>query len=137
MKCLDIVLLLIVLLVPEVPVSAQEITVQPSLKIPTMVFAAAAAGDWASTYHGVSHLQFFEGDPLINRWQNHPALMVAAGTALDVGSVMIWNRYVGRRHPKLAALGLYVAASFRTYLCLKGIRIIEGADVTSPAWNRR
>ena len=137
MKCLDLALLLVVLLMPEVPVSAQEITDQPSLKVPTIVFATAAAGDWASTYHGVSHLEFAEGNPLINRWQNHPALMVTAGTALDVGSLVLWNRYVGRHHPKLAAVGLYVAAGFRTYLCLKGIKLIEAVDVTAPSWSRR
>jgi|SRR5579872_5795713 len=137
MKCLDLAWLLVVVLLPEVPVSAQEITNPPSLKVPTIVFATAAAGDWFSTYHGVTHLEFLEGDPLINRWQNHPALMVTAGTALDVGSVILWNRYVGRHHPKLAAVGLYVAAGFRTYLCLKGSRLIEAVDVANPTWNRR
>jgi hypothetical protein len=102
-----------------------------------MVFGAAAAADWTATYHGLSHRKLSEGDPLINGWQNQPALMVIAGTAFDVGSLVVWNHYVGRHHPKLAAVGLYVAAGFRTYLCMKGIKLIEAVDAANPSGSRR
>jgi len=92
-----------------------------SLKIPTMVFAAAATSDWASTYvvdrgpyvTRTSVTTFHEDNPLINGLQSRPATMVAVGAAIDVVGVTLWNHYVGRNHPKLAAVGLYVAAAGR------------------------
>jgi hypothetical protein len=105
---------------------------QPSLTIPTIVFAGAAVSDWAVTYHGLATHKFDEGNPLIRRWQHRPLLMVGAGAAIDVGEWLLWNRFVGREHPKLAVAGLYAAAVYRSYLAGRGLRFINapGAPVT-------
>ena len=103
---------------------AQESASQASLNLPTAIFASAAAADWATTYHGVSSGKFAEGNPTIRQWQDHPAGMVAAGAAMDVGSVLLWRRLVGRRHRKIAAAGLYAVATFRMYLTAKGVSLI-------------
>ena len=115
---------------------ADDQTGASPLSRPTIVFAATAASDWATTYHGISHGYFAEGNSLINRWQDHPAAMVAAGSAMDVASVMVWNRFVGRRHPKIAAVGLYAASAFLAYLTVKGIALINRANTPSENFPR-
>ena len=110
------------LLLHAMPASAQQTT---SLKISTIAFAAAASADWIDTYYGVSTHSFQESTPGIRRLQAHPGLMVAAGAAEDIGLAILWHRAVGRRHPKLATAGLWVATGFRVYLCAKGVGILN------------
>jgi hypothetical protein len=120
-----VVPLLAVLLASAATASAQDGTDQPSLRLPTAVFAGAAAADWIATYDGLSHRSFTEGDVFVRRLQWRPAAMVAAGAGIDAAALFAWNRFVGRRHPRLAAAGLYFEAAFRTYLCVKGVRLIK------------
>ena len=110
------------LLLHALPASAQQTT---SLKIATMAFTVAASADWIDTYYGVSTHSFQESTPVIRRLQDRPGLMVAVGAAEDVGLAILWHRAMGRRHPKLATAGLWVATSFRVYLCAKGIGILN------------
>ena len=42
--------------------------------------------------------------------------------AIDVGLVTTWNMTVGRKNEKLAAIGLWSMAAFRTYLAINNIR---------------
>ena len=107
---------------------AQETPRPLSLSLPTVVFAGAAASDWTTTYHGISQGYFEEGNVLIKRWQEHPAVMVAAGAAMDVAGVLVWNRFVGRSHPKIASVGLYAMSGFRIYLAFKGVTMIKAAN---------
>lgn len=95
------------------------------LRTATTVFAVAAASDWTATYHGISSGAFNEGNPTVAWAQGRPALMVAAGVAEDVALALAWRRLVGRRHPRVAAVGLYAAAGFRVYLAAKGVRYIR------------
>jgi hypothetical protein len=92
-----------------------------SLKIPTAVFAIAAAGDWATTAVGLAG-GAREQNPLLKRFRRNPTSTVAAGALIDLAGVCLWNRAVGHHHPKLAVAGLYTAAAFRTYLAIHNLR---------------
>jgi hypothetical protein len=48
--------------------------------------------------------------------------VVSLGAAMDVGLVSAWNLTVGRRNPKLAAVGLWGMTAFRTYLAFHNLR---------------
>lgn len=117
---------LTVLVVSASKVSAQEKSRERSrLAVPTAAFAGAAVSDWVTTYYGISHQKFVEGNRLISPLQDRPALMISAGAAMDVGALMIWKRYVGRNHPKLAAAGLYAVTGVRLYFCWRGVTLIR------------
>lgn len=117
-RCVPPILALVCIIALPAGVSAQE----PRLRVPTTVFAAAAAADWASTYHALKYYRVRESNPLIRRFDDQPAKLVAIGAAIDAGAVMAWNTTLGRKHPRLAAGGLWAAAAFRTYLAIHNLR---------------
>lgn len=88
------------------------------LKVPNSVFIAAATADWVSTYQ-FSQRGARETNPLIKGLQSRPAVMVAAGAGIDLAGLWLWNRYVGKSHPRLAAVGLYAATGFRVFLAAR------------------
>lgn len=94
----------------------------PRLKLPTAMFAAAAAADWATTYHGLKFYRLRETNPLLRPLDHTPAKMVLLGSAIDVGAVAAWHYGVGRDHPRLAAVGLWSMTAFRTFLALHNLR---------------
>ena len=112
--------LLVLCLLPGV-VSAQE--PPPSrLKLPTVVAGAAAAADWASTYHALKHYQVRETNPLLQPWQERPGKLVTVGAVIDVATFSAWNVTMGRRHPRVAAAGLWAMAGFRAFLAVNNMR---------------
>ncbi|MBI4265123.1 MAG: hypothetical protein HY657_12175 [Acidobacteria bacterium] len=92
------------------------------LKIPTVAVSAAAAADWATTYHALKHYQVREVNPLLRTLQESPASLVSVGALIDAGIVSTWNLTVGRRHTKAAAAGLWAMAAFRAYLAIHNLR---------------
>jgi hypothetical protein len=92
-----------------------------SLVTPTVVASAAAAADWASTYHALKYYRVRESNPLLQPFQQSPAALVSVGALIDVGTVSGWNLFVGRTHPRIAAAGLWGMAAFRTYLALHNL----------------
>jgi hypothetical protein len=96
-----------------VPAFAQS--AEHPLRIPTLVFVSSAAADWATTYTALSRGGYQERNPLWAAGGNRPGPTVAMGAAFDVIGVVAWNRLVGRRHPRWAAVGLYSAATFRLW----------------------
>jgi len=101
----------------SVPVCAQDDPRRPSLAGPLTVFAGAAAADWATTYY-VLHQGGHEQNPLLSPAHSQPLPTVALGVAIDVVGAWVWVHYVGRSHPRLAAMGLYVMAGFRAGLAV-------------------
>lgn len=97
------------------------------LRLPTTMFAAAAAADWATTYHGVKYYRLRESNPLLRPFDRTPAKMVLIGGAMDVGAVAAWHYAVGRKHPRVAATGLWAMTAFRAYLAVHNIRNQEKA----------
>jgi hypothetical protein len=117
MSSLRLLLPTVLLLVPA-PLLAQA----PDLKLPTALVGAAAAADWASTYHGLKHYELYETNPLLRPLSRSPGKLVTLGALIDVGGVTAWNVTVGRKHPRLAAAGLWGMVAFRTYLALHNLR---------------
>lgn len=105
---------LLLLLLVATPAQAQ------SLKLPTAVFASAAATDWASTYVGVTRHHQLEQNPLINQLQSRPVEMVVTGAAIDAAGVVAWQHLM-RHHTRIGAVGLYVGAAARLYLATRNV----------------
>lgn len=100
--------------------SAQE---PPSrLRLPLTAAAIAAGADWASTYYALKHYHVREVNPLIRRWDDSPAKMVAIGAAIDAGAFLAWNHTMGQKHPRVAAAGLWAMTALRTYLVVHNMR---------------
>jgi len=93
-----------------------------SLRRATIAASAAAAADWISTYHALKYYELREGNPLLRPLDHSPGRMVALGALMDVGGVAAWNLTLGKRHPKLAAAGLWTMTAFRAYLVVHNIR---------------
>jgi hypothetical protein len=100
---------------------AQEET-RPGLRLPTAAFAAAASADWATTYHGIKYFRLREANPVLRGFDDTPGKMVLIGGAIDVASVMAWNYSMGRKHPRVAAAGLWSMTAFRAYLAIHNLR---------------
>lgn len=103
---------------------AQAPTKGPSLKLPTIVFAGAATADWVTTYRNMDYNcpTCGESNPLLNWVGQKPKTTIAMGAAMDVAGVWAWNKYVGKKHKKIAAAGLYVMAAFRVFLAVRNAR---------------
>src|SRR3712207_1551253 len=112
---------LMVLLALPLPAAAQEPT-SDRLRLPTMAASVAAAADWASTYHALTYFKVREMNPLLRPFESSPGKLVTVGAAIDGVAFSAWNLTVGRKHPKLAAAGLWTMAAFRGYLAVHNLR---------------
>jgi hypothetical protein len=116
------------LLVTAQPCLAQESTPMPGyLRTATIAAGISAGADWATTYHSLTNYRTFETNPLLRPFQEHPVDMVIVGSVIDVGTVYAWNRFVGRKHPKIATVGLWAMVGFRGYLAARNMRIEQWA----------
>jgi hypothetical protein len=91
------------------------------------MFAAAAAADWMTTYHGIKYYRLREANPLLRPFDRTPGKMVLLGAAIDVGAAAAWHHTVGRKHPRVAAAGLWSMTAFRAFLALHNLRNQEKA----------
>lgn len=96
-----------------------------SLKLPVIVFAGAVSADWTTTHYFLSNADRAKPgqyDQETNRtlsWlNNRPTATVLVGVAQDVAVVWAVNRFVARRHPKIAAVSLYAMSAFRVHLAI-------------------
>jgi hypothetical protein len=94
----------------------------PSLKLPTIVASAAAAADWASTYHALKYYHVREINPVLRRFDDSPGRLISIGAVIDVGAMSLWNVTLGEKHPRAAAAGLWTMAAFRAYLAIHNFR---------------
>ena len=117
--------LVVVLCLPATAFAQEQ---QRSLRIPTIAAGAAAAADWASTYHALKHYRVYEQNPLLRPFQESPGPMVSLGAVMDVGAVSAWNMTVGRKNPRVAAAGLWAMTAFRAYLALHNMRNTQKAE---------
>ena len=111
--------LLVLCLVPGLA-SAQDNSNR--LRLPTIAASAAAAADWASTYHALKYYNLRETNPMLQPFQSSPGQLVTMGAAIDAAAFSAWNVTVGRRHPRVAAAGLWAMAGFRAYLVVHNMR---------------
>ena len=111
--------LLVVCLLPGVA-SAQDGSNR--LKLPMMAASIAAGADWASTYHALKYYNLRETNPLLQSFQDSPGQLVTMGAAIDAATFSAWNVTMGRKHPRVAAAGLWAMAGFRAYLVIHNLR---------------
>ena len=111
--------LLVLCLVPGLA-SAQDTSNR--LRLPTIAASAAAAADWASTYHALKYYNLRETNPMLQPFQHSPGQLITMGAAIDAAAFSTWNVTVGRRHPRVAAAGLWAMAGFRAYLVIHNLR---------------
>ena len=95
---------------------------QPSLKMPTLAASIAAGADWASTYHALTYYQLRETNPMLQAFQDSPGKLITVGAAIDAAAFSTWNVTVGRKHPRIAAAGLWAMAGFRAFLVFHNLR---------------
>ncbi len=95
---------------------------QKSLKLPMFAASTAAAADWASTYHALKYYNLRETNPMLQSFQRSPGRLVTVGAAIDAAAFSAWNVTVGRKHPRVAAAGLWAMAGFRAYLVFHNLR---------------
>jgi hypothetical protein len=108
--------------------TAQERPAPQTLRNATMAATAAAAADWASTYHALKFFRVRETNPVLRPLDGTPGKMVALGAAMDIGMISAWNLTVGRDHPKVAVAGLWAMTAFRSYLALHNLHNERRAD---------
>jgi hypothetical protein len=126
---LILIVLVLAVVCPNFAFAQQEARPRTDgLRLPTTLFAAAATADWATTYHGIKHYRLRETNPLIRRFDGSPGKMVLLGAAIDAGAVAAWNYAVGRKHPRVAAAGLWTMTAFRAYLAFHNTRNAQRAE---------
>lgn len=113
----------VICLVPAIA-SAQD----NGLRIPTIAASAAAAADWASTYHALKHYKVRETNPLLRPLDGSPVSLVTVGGLIDVGAFSVWNVTVGRKNERVAAAGLWAMTAFRAYLVIHNMRNTRRAE---------
>jgi hypothetical protein len=112
----------VLLLVPA-PAGAQDNGGQSKrLTIPTIAASAAAAADWASTYHALKYYKVREQNPVLRPFQDSPGPMISLGGIIDAGSISAWNLTVGRKNQRVAVAGLWAMTAFRAYLAIHNLR---------------
>jgi hypothetical protein len=121
MRVIVVVLFLVACLSPD------AVAEERRLKLPTMVASAAAAADWASTYHALSNYQLRESNPLLRPFESSPTQLVVMGALMDGAAFSAWNMTVGQRYPKAASAGLWAMAAFRGYLVVHNVRNMRRA----------
>jgi hypothetical protein len=92
------------------------------LRVPTIAASAAAAADWASTYHAIKNYKIHETNPLLRPFEHSPGQLVIVGALMDAGALTAWNMTVGKKKPRLAAAGLWAMTAFRAYLVVHNVR---------------
>lgn len=115
--------LLLVCAAPAVA-AAQDST----LRLPTFAASVAAAADWTSTYHALKYYKVREVNPLLRPLDTSPGSLVTLGAVIDAAGFSAWNLTVGRKHPRIAAAGLWGMAIFRTYLAIHNVRNSRRAE---------
>jgi len=108
---------------------AQERPARPDLTLPTAVFAAAATADWATSHALIGRGGLRDGD--------NATRTVSKGIAIDVAGVALWNRYVGRKHPRIAKAGLYIASAVRIGFAVKAMRTCQPTCMSDFEQNKR
>ena len=102
-----------------------------ALKMPVFAWATAVAMDQLTTYEFASRYRdvIREENPLTRGLDRHPALMVAAGAAIDATTGWLSYRLL-RNHPRIAQIAFYSAAAYRTYLAAHNLRLMQNAGET-------
>jgi hypothetical protein len=99
------------------------------VRISMIVWAASVSADQVTTYRFSSQYRdmMHEENLLIGGLDRHPALLVAAGAAIDAATGWASYHFL-RRHPRLSQMAFYGAAAYRTYLAVHNLQMMRRAD---------
>jgi hypothetical protein len=99
------------------------------LRISMIVWAASVSADQVTTYRFSSQYRemMHEENLLIGGLDQHPALLVAAGAAIDAATGWASYHFL-REHPRLSQMAFYGAAAYRTYLAVHNVQMMRRAD---------
>lgn len=124
-RCVSVAVLVCLLSsgVPAVAAAADT-----DLRLPTIAASAAAAADWATTYHALRYYKVRETNPLLRPLDRSPRTLVSLGSLMDVGLVSGWNLTMGKKNPRMAVTGLWAMTAFRAYLAIHNLRNIQQAE---------
>jgi hypothetical protein len=102
----------------------------PKLNLAMVVWATTMTADQVTTYQFSSRYRDLmrEENPIIRGLDRHPALLVAAGTAIDAATGWAVYRFLGRKHPRLAQLAFYGAAAYRLHLASHNLQMMQRAQ---------
>jgi hypothetical protein len=112
------------------PVETQRVDSSlQTLRMPMAIWATAVAADQLTTYRFSSGYRdlLHETNPLVSGLDQHPALLVAAGTAIDAATAWAAYRLLSKRHPRLLKMAFYGAAAYRTYLAAYNVEMMRQA----------
>jgi hypothetical protein len=111
------------------PVGPTDARQQSGLRLPVLLWAGAVAADQITTYQFSSQYRdvLHERNPVIRGLDRHPALLVTAGTALDVATAWAASRVL-QRHPRVMKVVFYGAAFYRSYLAFYNIEMMHNAQ---------
>jgi hypothetical protein len=109
--------------------NSEPISAGRTLRIPLIIWATGVAADQITTYQFTHQYRdmMHEENLLIRSLDQHPALLVAAGTAIDATSGWLAYRVL-RRHPRLAHIAFYGAAAYRGYLAVHNMQMMRRAE---------
>lgn len=114
------------------PATASAQVPQGPLQAPTIAASIASAADWATTYHALKNFRLREANPLLRPLDRTPGRLIGIGAAIDVAGFSAWNMTMGKKHPKIAAAGLWGAAAFRAYLAIHNLKNTRNAERRQP-----
>jgi hypothetical protein len=99
------------------------------LRLPAALWIAGTVADQVTTYKFSSEYGdlLHEKNLLISGLQEHPALLVAVGTAFDAATGWLTYRFLGSKHPRIAQLLFYSAAAYRSYLAVHNAQMMQQA----------
>jgi hypothetical protein len=124
-SCPWLALITVIGLLPSTAAAQEQ---RRNLTIPTIAASAAAAADWASTYHALKYYRVREQNPVLRPLQGSPGSLISLGSFIDAGGLSAWNMSVGRRNPRVAVAGLWVMTAFRAYLVFHNMRNMRLAE---------
>ena len=100
------------------------------LRTPAAFWLAGMVADQITTYQFSSQYGdlLHENNPFISGLDQHPLLLVAAGTAFDAATGWLTYRLLGAKHPRLAKALFYGAAAYRGYLAVHNRQMMQRAE---------
>jgi hypothetical protein len=95
----------------------------PASKLAHVVYVAAAGSDVGSQLYS-SHYGGHEANPVVSWMEPRLGIVgtLAVGEAMDAAAVILWNRRIAARHPRITSWGLLAVAGARFYITSSNIR---------------
>ncbi len=98
-----------------------SITAQ-SLKLPTIVYIGAASADLGTTYVGLRN-GGHEENPYVQWLHDKPGPVLVFGVVSDTVGLVLWDKYMGRSHPKVAIVTMYLVSGVRIGLAIHNYKV--------------